>query len=70
MGSRVRVPYAPQQHSKALESQSLSRAFFLGSQSGDQSDNKIQDEFKDIYWILIQEHPDLTARGFVGVVHG
>lgn len=33
------VPYAPQQHSKALESQSLSRAFFLRSQSGDQSDD-------------------------------
>ncbi len=61
----VTAPYAPRQHPEALESQSLSRAFFLGSQSGDQSNNKILNGFKDIYWKLIQEHPELTARQVV-----
>lgn len=36
--------------------------FFRGAQSGDQSNNKILNGFKDIYWKLIQEHPELTAR--------
>lgn len=36
--------------------------FFFGAQSGDQSNNKILNGFKDIYWKLIQEHPELTAR--------
>lgn len=39
IGALIYFPFAPQQHFKALESQSLSRAFFLGSQSGDQSDD-------------------------------
>jgi len=37
----------------------------LGAQSGDQSNNKILNGFKDIYWKLIQEHPELTARQVV-----
>ena len=37
--------------------------FFLGGLNrGDQSNNKILNGFKDIYWKLIQEHPELTAR--------
>ena len=39
--------------------------FFRGAQSGDQSNNKILNGFKDIYWKLIQEHPELTARQVV-----
>lgn len=39
--------------------------FFFLAQSGDQSNNKILDGFKDIYWKLIQEHPELTARQVV-----
>ena len=37
-------------------------SFLGGAQSGDQSNNKILNGFKDIYWKLIQEHPELTAR--------
>lgn len=36
--------------------------FFFLAQSGDQSNNKSLNGFKDIYWQLIQEHPELTAR--------